>query len=691
MNPNYNPQTGPNGQTNPMSLQNQEKPFVPRSHNYFPDMSHGHYKTFAYGQVEPFFCEPVVPGDRLKLKNKLSLQSNPMISPFMSDIRVKKINTYVPMQAILPFGWEYLYQNPARGDDVVFNEVNTILTNFTNGLLSYAVTVKSIVNDLTKSYSSSVVGTSDILSRWRKAIIAVTMFDNLFSSGSLLSSLGYKQPIGIYNVPYNITIDDVINSLWDFIIPDGLRFTATQVFDNQTIGVTYEVASDSVVDKPNRSWVLLSKRGARDVLMSFLDRIQSISLFSNQTDSSNSWISLDISNFLFGKAQYVLNGSQKQLPFNYSALVAYQLSCAQFFVNPKVDYVNTAELWRQSFKTLVESVTDIASYTYNGMTIQYDYVSGYYVQKIFDIFVTAGYTKSLAAVYDVSIPLLALFSYDRALRYGDYFTGSRTQPYGVDTESKMLAPVTGSGVSAIDVTRSIIYQRFYNLVAKIGNSVDDYRKALTGKLTPPDYHYPRFISADDTSIETYTIQNNSSVDTGNLVSRVSDTELKKYEYTLDIDLHGYVLGMIYFYIPRSYSSVKRRHFFHEDRFDIFNEMIQNIGDQPVYGAEISSNAPEIFSYQGRNEEYKQQVSLVTGAFTGPLRSWVFTNENFGSPSYGTLFFPLNPDTIRSYPSELDYIFQNPVGMSNSLVYHFIGHIHNDVDFVRPMIKSPNIL
>lgn len=83
--------------------------------------------------------------------------------------------------------------------------------------------------------------------------------------------------------------------------------------------------------------------------------------------------------------------------------------------------------------------------------------------------------------------------------------------------------------------------------------------------------------------------------------------------------------------------------------------------------------------------------MVTGAFTEGLQSWVFVNDPDGSPAKGTLRMPLNPNFVRSFPSELDYVFVNSLGLSNSLVYHFICHINNDVDFVRPMIKSPNIL
>lgn len=689
MNPNYQSQTGANGQTNPMSSQNQEKPFVPKSHNYFPDMSFGHYKTFAYGQVEPFYCEPVVPGDRITLKNKISVHSNPMKSPFLSQIHCKKVNTYVPMQAILPFTWEYIYRNPSRGDDVVAEDCNTVFPNFVGFLATYWNKVKSIVTGL----STTQVGA--LKNAYRRALLFVALFDDLASSGSLLSSLGYKLSYSLQGVKPSVTLDAVINRLWEILIPDDFRFSIVETFDMVMYKTYYVVSpSDSFVVTSNKE-IVLTKRGARDIIRAHINDID-INFDFSYDESSNPWLGFDWDSEFWRSLMLLYTAGPGPDNFsgnlNYASLIAYQLSCAQFFVNPKVDYVYDAELWRQSLKYIIErSGEPLESFSYNGMTIMYDYVSWFYFQTFAGILEHASLQSSLASLMNSFRYFFAIFSYDRALRFGDYYTGARTQPYGVDTEENMKAPVLGNQVSAIDTTRSIIFQRFFNLVAKIGNSADDYRKALTGKLTPPDYHYPRFISADDTDVSSYTVQNNSSVDTGNLVSRVDSGELKKYEYTLDIDLHGYVLSMAYFYVPRSYSTTKRRWFFHVDRFDIFNEMLQNIGDQPLYGRELSDQAPEIFAYQGRNEEYKQRTSMVTGSFTEGLQSWVFVNDPDGSPAKGTLRMPLNPNVVRSFPSELDYVFVNSLGLSNSLVYHFICHINNDVDFVRPMIKSPNIL
>nr|QPB07492.1 MAG: major capsid protein [Microvirus sp.] len=686
MNPNYQAQTGANGQTNPMSSQNLEKPFVPKSHNYFPDMSFGHYKTFAYGQVEPFYCEPVVPGDRITLKNKISVHSNPMKSPFLSQIHCKKVNTYVPMQAILPFTWEYIYRNPSRGDDVVAEDCNTVFPDFPQFVSDFFKATKSMVTGL------STTQTGALKNVYRRALLFVALLDDLASSGSLLSSLGYKLKYLITGVRSSVTIDVIINSFWETLLPNNFKFSTVEIFDNVTYRNYYVVNPSADFNVSELGEIVLTRRGARDILRAHLNNIDTEFDFS-YGELNSPWASFEWSEELWFRSALNFTSRNEASSFmNYAPLIAYQLSCAQFFVNPKVDYVYDAELWRQSLKYIIERDGEpLESFSYNGMTIMYDYASWFHFQTFAGTLRHATLQSSLAALINSFRYFFAIFSYDRALRFGDYYTGSRTQPYGVDTEENMKAPVLGGQVSAIDTTRSIIFQRFFNLVAKIGNSADEYRKALTGKLTPPDYHYPRFISADDTDVSSYTVQNNSSVDTGSLVSRVDSGELKKYEYTLDIDLHGYVLSMAYFYIPRSYSTTKRRWFFHVDRFDIFNEMLQNIGDQPLYGIELSDLSPDIFAYQGRNEEYKQRTSMVTGAFTEGLQSWVFVNDPDGSPAKGTLRMPLNPNVVRSFPSELDYVFVNSQGLSNSLVYHFICHINNDVDFVRPMIKSPNIL
>ena len=117
MNPLYQTNDSPNAATQPTKAVNRQGVSVPRSHNTF-DMSYFMYKTQHYGTLEPFFVMEGVAGDKIPLQSSHDVRTFPMSSPFLSKLKLNKDYFMVPMQAILPNSWEYIFKNPSQGDDV---------------------------------------------------------------------------------------------------------------------------------------------------------------------------------------------------------------------------------------------------------------------------------------------------------------------------------------------------------------------------------------------------------------------------------------------------------------------------------------------------------------------------------------------------------------------------------------------
>lgn len=133
-------------------------------------------------------------------------------------------------------------------------------------------------------------------------------------------------------------------------------------------------------------------------------------------------------------------------------------------------------------------------------------------------------------------------------------------------------------------------------------------------------------------------------------------------------------------------------FMREDRYDMFNPMLQTIGDQPIYGMEKSVLYTTPFGYVQRYMEYKQRYNIASGAFDDALRSYcIICDSPHASSNALELLSPnVNPVSIRLTPRELDRFFTS-VAWSYGNSFHFICEFDNEVDDVREADFAPSIL
>lgn len=66
------------------------------------DLSHEHKFTCSMGQLVPFYCEDVIPGDSFKISSSSLVRLAPMIAPMMQNVRVETHFFFVPNRLI----WE---------------------------------------------------------------------------------------------------------------------------------------------------------------------------------------------------------------------------------------------------------------------------------------------------------------------------------------------------------------------------------------------------------------------------------------------------------------------------------------------------------------------------------------------------------------------------------------------------------
>ena len=664
MNPLYNTNDSPNNSTQPTKSVNRQGVYVPRTHNTF-DNSYFHYTTQKFGFYQPFFVMEGVAGDKIPLHSSHNVRSLPMSSPFLSELKLNKDYFMCPMQAILPNTWEYIFKNPTQGDDVP-EDANCLFPAFS---IDGDWNIMRQGFDFMKSYT-----TLSPASRFRWLLV----MELFMSQGSLLSNLGYhvNPLIKVNSKVYSFDefFDAVINSIVDLTVEiDNIEYVYGQSSLIPTVGDSQRVSKHQILS-------LLRSYGSRAFIADISFQSSSFFLSGGFEVVSNS-----LPNFS--------STDDFGTDINLSRVFAYQLSCCQFYVNPQVDFLYNAQLYRDNLWTLMKIALPSLTpgfFNMNGIQVPYDYTSKHYHYLMLnELAVGNGLTnENVSAFYDY---FNAVFGLRESLRFGDYFTDSRTRPLALGDDSIDVS--ASNDISVIDVSKKIVYQRFRNAVVKLGNNFGDYLRGIFGTNPSPDYHFPKFIAHQDFVISGFEVANNTPEGQGDLVTNLN-TRDDTFAFEVDVDMPCVLIGISYFTVPRVYMQTKDRQFFHRDRYDMFNPMLQYVGDQIVYNHERTDYRPndEIFGYQSRNNEYKQRYSVVSGAFATKLPAWTFVADSVTNPiDYVAVSNTQSPDFIRAHDYEFNRFFAALSGYSLANSFHFIVVYNNKCMSTRPMEVNPNIL
>lgn len=301
-------------------------------------------------------------------------------------------------------------------------------------------------------------------------------------------------------------------------------------------------------------------------------------------------------------------------------VLAYQISCAHYFSNDHVDYIYSAELYRQNMFSLAETAgMDYISlqFQYNGVTTNADCLSAAVFNSVYSALSAKFQTQDLIGrevLAGVQF-LINAFWFQKSLRYRDYFTGARTNPLAVGNVNVNID--TGNmTVNVIDITRNIQMQRFLNSVNRTGRKWASYLEGLIkGKDVGYDYHDPMFLGSTKDIAYTVEVENTGTAQQQepNSVTAVVKSNAEKFAFEFTPDRPTIIIGVEYFDIARNYIHNMERDIFHVTRFDMFNPNMEFIGDQEIDGAEVNmDNGVNIFAYQGRYQEYKQRINSIVG-------------------------------------------------------------------------------
>lgn len=655
-----------------------ESKSAPINHSKF-DLSYHHFMTPSYGRITPFLKLEGVSGDDLTIRNNSKVRSYTLKSPLMSDVYMQKDYFSVPMESILPQNWNKIFTNPVIGDDVVAEDCNCLINP---SLINFG----DMINLAFSSFEPGAGWFPHI------GLNALFLCEKFLSKGSLFSLMGINlwsclqiQNSTITDAPLSVDLQIADNS--DF---DDIEDLILSWFRAYCLANTNAISCDYIELDSSQSAGYIEKSKAF-----FPSYVGDTTYFEDFLDFAREHYLTGFdkigvtSEYTFSKGNVAY--APIDINLNISSIAAYQIICAHYFTNDRIDYIYTAELYRQMMRSFCIGYSS-ETFNYNGIPTLYDELSSHWINSHARK-VNSDISKPNLNLYYSFYYIINLLSYNNSLRFSDYFTGSRLTPLAVGNTD---ISVNSNVVSVIDVSRNIQIQRFLNLVNKTGRKFEEYVSKLFGTYVKPDFHNPSYLGKVRDKVVSYETENTSDAQQTKSVSVTSsfNQTSSNFAFEFHCDRPSIILGVCSFDVPRVYSRIIERDALHYDRFDYFNPFMQFIGDQEVRRIEISpsvgSNWNEPWGYQSRYAEYKTRVPICSGGFSkqNVLPSWQFVADSDMNIEYSQ---NIDPSYIRSRRSELDKFYLSLTGESPATRFHFIVDMHNNIDAKRNMVANPNIL
>lgn len=707
----------------------------------------------------PFEFMNCVAGDRVIITSSSKIKANQLPATLMSKFNAYEDYFSVPMSCMYPINYDKMIANPTKGDDLPLQAlpafpIGLFLANLTfsrqqvtsddNMKVQIDGSAYTVPSTVFTSANYVQIGTS---STPEDAFATSVRFNYLLralyllSSDSLLHRIGYgienscllDQDIldnstlfNGYKVDTTISLQEVIKCFFDYLYGVVTHYVIGS--DDATVGFYKPASISTSLPIFNSSafgaWTKIST--SVDSLSQFRDImnrcVESGYLFyfnpanksSQDTFDSSAYESnlVAVLSILRGFASKLYSLSTIDLNtveippvayFNPSRLLAYHLSMAQYSTVDTVDYLFTAKLWMQNVESLLfnpASVFSSKSDSSKPLSRDTFYYNG--VSTMFDIFTIGSLVPALTSSPFYVIKHLGLFANlffpARSLRYRDYFMAARPN---VTAVGNLQIAMNNNVLFASDVTKGLVAQRFLNAVNRVGNKLVDYLAGIFGVVPKNVEAEPHFIARRKITIENVD-NTNMSNELGrqqtNLVSSDSVSGIDVY-----IDEDSVLVAVRSFDIVGANFSGINRHLINFDRFQKFNPMFQNIGDQDIKLIELTGDLSDasttlpIFGYAGRYAEYKEPVSLCQGGSLLYTPGWFFIRKFFQPSTFDSLDNPIvgdktiKPNLIRHNNAEFDAIMAGNTSLDPAGYFHFTISQTNSITAVRKMNFFTSIL
>lgn len=725
-----NPVFSPNDRVNPV---NGQQFFNGQGYNTF-DLSENVPTTVRFGECTPLHFYEGVPGDKVRLQTSTEIKANGLVAPLLSEVRGFIDTFQVPYSAMYPRNWDKMLPNPTKGDDIPADALPCIplillyrlllrpVREFPAHSSSYVAVSSTGLDpaipvlwsysdiDMSKPFSGMFSDTSSVNTSLsaQYALNSIIKFCFIFGADGLLQRSGLS--LSYHGVPLSSFCSDVLERFQSFISPFAEQRDSTflgYVIPDPS-GDFPDVAQKDVLFIGNESFPPYSSLSAsRDWLYRTLSQggyfllheslpssssTISSGIATNWTNSQTvGWNALNSALIALYKACAGIDWSS--LDIEPSSIVAYNMANVHLNSVDAVDYIYTARLYLQNIESCLSNPfpgeapqVERPQFVYNGVNTLYDVFTKGALTKYFA-------TSSPSLFFRLSLFLANTFSFHNSLRYRDYFSGSRPNVVAVGDVS---IPVDTSSVDAIDVTQNLLKLRFLNAVNRTGNRLYTYLATIFGVVPSQMEPEPHFISRQRLQLNRVT-NTNTADDLGSQNTNIQgagDTA----SIEVFVDEPCIIFSQISFDFIGSYRTAVKKRLFNFDRFQKFNPMIQDVGDQAIsvierFGQKFGNSNQ--FGFVDRYGEYKMPVSIASGGAVNNLPGWFAFYDDLGLSSYEgyiTRLSPhISPSLVRHYPVEFDHFYKSLTSLDPAQYFHFILSVNCGCVATRKMNFNSGIL
>lgn len=202
------------------------------------------------------------------------------------------------------------------------------------------------------------------------------------------------------------------------------------------------------------------------------------------------------------------------------------------------------------------------------------------------------------------------------------------------------------------IKQAFALQRFAEARSRYGSRYRDYLRYLGIRPSDGRLEEPEYLGGGKQTVavsEVLATAEGTNTDVGDM-SGHGIAALRTRPYTRFFEEHGYVLSLLSVrpraiyqqQVPRMFLRASADDFWHKE-FEAFGP--QAVSKFEVYGAHTSES--EVFGYNDRYSEYRQQPSLVSGLFQTTRDDWHMAREFGAVPSLNDTFVSCTP-TDRIY-------------------------------------------
>lgn len=247
---------------------------------------------------------------------------------------------------------------------------------------------------------------------------------------------------------------------------------------------------------------------------------------------------------------------------------------------------------------------------------------------------------------------------ERAM-YANAGTGDVVTVGSIVSGTDLYADLTAATAATINSIReSIVLQQMLELDARGGSRYVEILLARFGVISP-DFRLqrPEYIGGTTIDINVSPIAQTSSTDTETPQGNLAGFAVGRGKASINHSFveHGQLLCLASVRADTTYQQGMSRHWSVRTRYDYYEPLAANLGEQAVLNKEIympstySATGEDAFGYQERWAEYRYKPSYVTGLFrtaaTGTLDSWHLA-VNFSSQPTLADIIPEQPPISR---------------------------------------------